>query len=136
MKLRNDETFFLHDPNQTVFDVPSVQFFTDNVMNPCQESTWTFLETVISYLKSVHNEFNGFHEIIHLGGDEVAHLNYAGEQKFPWENFPSCEKMIEANKQDPSSSWENGKPTDMSELQWYFTSKFMKIVKVKRFRWY
>ena len=36
MKKKGDPTFFLHDPAQEVFDVPSVQFFTDNVMNVCQ----------------------------------------------------------------------------------------------------
>jgi hypothetical protein len=130
MKLRNNETTFLHDPNQTVFDIPSVQFFNDNVMNPCQESTWNFLEIVISHLKSVHEQYAGFHEIIHLGGDEVGHLTYSGDEKFPWENFPSCVEMIENNKNDPNSSWDQGTPTEFNELQWYFTAKFMKIVKV------
>ena len=104
MKLRNNETTFLHDPNQTVFDIPSVQFFNDNVMNPCQQSAWNFLEIVISHLKSVHEKYAGFHEIIHLGGDEVGHLTYSGDEKFPWQNFPSCVEMIENNKNDPNSS--------------------------------
>ena len=62
-----DPEYFLHDPDQTVFDVPSIQYFTDNVMNPCQESTFNFLEVVIGYLNVKATKFDGFHKIVHIG---------------------------------------------------------------------
>ena len=114
MKKRNDPNFFLHDPAQTVFDVPSVQYFVDNVMNPCQDSTYLFLTTVIEYLQSKHSKFNGFHKIIHMGGDEVAHRDWSGAEKNIFSNSPACLAMIEANKQIDGATWQNLKPTDLS----------------------
>ena len=51
MKKRNDPRYCLHDPQQKTFDVESVQHFTGNIMNPCMDSTYEFLETVIKYLR-------------------------------------------------------------------------------------
>ena len=57
MKERAEEKYFLHDPAQTDFLIPSVQHFYDNAINPCQESTYNFLETVVKYLKARDIEF-------------------------------------------------------------------------------
>ena len=51
MKNRNEEKFFLHDPDQEIFRSESVQHYFDGTMNPCQESTYNFIETVVKYLK-------------------------------------------------------------------------------------
>jgi hypothetical protein len=66
-----------------------VEFFNDNVMNPTVDLE--LFENVISFLKSVHEKYAGFHQIIHLGGDRsgatatieihapLSNLNSAGQ---------------------------------------------------------
>ena len=111
MKFRNDPSVFLHDPEQTIFDVPSVQFFVDNVMNPCQDSTWTFLTKVFSYLRKTHQKFGDFHKIIHIGGDEVPHRDWDGNDKSVFENSPACQKLIQQNLEIPGATWQALQPT-------------------------
>ena len=92
-------------------EIQSVQYFTDNVMNPCMESTFNFLRngfsvnlwsswryhreipqsTIIDYLKEVHGKLDGFHNIIHIGGDEVPHDGAT----VIWESSPICQKFIQ-----------------------------------------
>ena len=55
MKHRNEKKFFLHDPDQEIFRSESVQHYFDGTMNPCQESTYNFLETVVKYLKKTES---------------------------------------------------------------------------------
>lgn len=62
MKHRNEEKFFLHDPDQEIFRSESVQHYFDGTMNPCQESTYYFLETVVKYLKETKLYFIGLLE--------------------------------------------------------------------------
>lgn len=128
MKKRNDPNFFLHDPSQTVFDVPSVQQFTDNVINPCLPSTYNFLTTVLKYLKWQHDKFKGFHKIIHMGGDEVPHRSYDGKAKSVFANSPQCRLLIDQNKKVANATWQLLRPTSMDDLQPYFTKRFLKII--------
>ena len=74
MQRRNEKSTLLYDPAHQN-DIQSVQYFTDNVVNPCMESTFTFYEKVFEYLKTTHQDYvkDGFHDIVHLGGDEVLH---------------------------------------------------------------
>ena len=72
MQRRGDKNTLLYDENHQN-DIESVQYFTDNVVNPCMESTFNFYDKVFKYLQTTHAEYvkEGFHDIVHLGGDEV-----------------------------------------------------------------
>ena len=47
--------YLLSDPLDTSKYL-SVQFFTDNAINPCLESTYEFLEFVVSSVKHMHHD--------------------------------------------------------------------------------
>jgi hexosaminidase len=49
----------------------SVQGYPDNVMNPALESTYGFIERVVSDLAAMHREAGAPLRHIHMGGDEV-----------------------------------------------------------------
>jgi len=49
----------------------SVQGYPDNVMNPALESTYRFIERVVSDLAAMHAEAGAPLRNIHMGGDEV-----------------------------------------------------------------
>lgn len=48
----------------------SIQFFDDNAVNPCLNSTYTFIEHVMRQLQMMHNGINPL-KTYHFGGDEV-----------------------------------------------------------------
>ena len=80
-------------------------------MNPCQESTYNFLTEILGYLKLKHSKYNGFHKIIHMGGDEVPHRSYDLREKNVWEDSPLCQKFIEENQNIDGANWQNLQPT-------------------------
>ena len=49
------------------------------------------ISTIIDYLKEVHGKFDGFHNIIHIGGDEVPHDGAT----VIWESSPICQTFIQ-----------------------------------------
>ena len=49
----------------------SVQYFTDNAINPCQQSTYNFMGKVVQEIKKMHEGVQPL-KIFHFGGDEVA----------------------------------------------------------------
>jgi hexosaminidase len=60
----------LTDPeDRSVYE--SVQGYPDNVMNPALESTYRFIERVVSDLAAMHAEAGAPLRNIHMGGDEV-----------------------------------------------------------------
>lgn len=59
----------------------SVQYFTDNILNPGIEGTYTFLETVINEICAL---FPG--PYVHIGGDEVP--------EGVWEKSPACQALM------------------------------------------
>jgi hypothetical protein len=56
----------------------SAQYFTDNVMNPGLDSSFTFIEHVVAQVVALHREAGVPLRTIHMGGDELA--NGAWEQ--------------------------------------------------------
>ena len=50
----------------------SPQFFGDNVINPGHESSYTFIEHVVSEVVAMHREAGVALSTIHMGGDELA----------------------------------------------------------------
>jgi hexosaminidase len=60
----------LTDPNDRS-EYRSVQGYPDNVMDPALESTYRFIERVVSDLAAMHREAGARLRNIHMGGDEV-----------------------------------------------------------------
>ena len=56
----------INDPREYL----SVQMFTDNAMNPCIESVYTFMTEVMTQVKEMHKDIQPL-EVFHFGGDEV-----------------------------------------------------------------
>jgi len=77
--------YLLRDPEDRS-EYRSVQNWNDNVMNVCQESTYTFLTRVIDELAAMHREAGAPLTAIHVGGDEVP----AGA----WRKSPACDRIL------------------------------------------
>lgn len=87
----------------------SVQLYTDNVINPCLESTYYFLEEVTKGLSYLYKRAGIKLKMLHLGGDEVP-LGV-------WEKSPICKKYMV-----------NNGITDPRELIDVFYNRFIGIV--------
>ncbi|EDO46502.1 predicted protein [Nematostella vectensis] len=68
------------DPSRYI----SVQWFTDNAINPCMESTYTFVKHVVKEIVRMHQHFQKL-KMFHFGGDEVAHG--------AWTNSTACKNF-------------------------------------------
>ncbi|PFX20833.1 Beta-hexosaminidase [Stylophora pistillata] len=62
----------------------TIQGFSDDTVNPCINSTYTFLDFILSTLSRLHSDIQPL-TFYHFGGDEVP--NGA------WVNSPECQKM-------------------------------------------
>jgi len=68
--MRANPQYRLNDPDdRSVY--ASVQGYPDNVINPALESTYGFIEHVVSDLVAMHREAGAPLRHIHMGGDEV-----------------------------------------------------------------
>lgn len=83
----------------------SVQFYNDNTVNPCQESTYHFIDTVIGKVKAMHEAVNAPLSTYHIGADETAGA---------WVNSPVCKTLIENN--DNISSVKDLKPMFLTRV--------------------
>jgi len=79
------EAFRIHDPADTS-EYRSIQRWTDNVINVCQESTYRFLREVYDEIIDMHREANAPLATIHVGGDEVP--------SGVWEGSPVCHDLV------------------------------------------
>jgi len=68
--MQGNQQYTLNDPDDhSVY--ASVQGYPDNVMNPALESTYRFIDRVVSDLAEMHREAGAPLRHIHMGGDEV-----------------------------------------------------------------
>jgi hexosaminidase len=74
---RDAARYLLHDPEDRS-EYLSAQYFSDNVINPGLESSYTFIEHVVREMAAMHREAGVPLKTIHMGGDELA--NGAWEQ--------------------------------------------------------
>jgi hexosaminidase len=81
--------FLLHDP-QDDSQYESVQMWKDNVVNVCQESTYTFIGHVISDIQSMYSEAGLELSTMHLGGDEVP--------EGVWHKSAACRELYPADE--------------------------------------
>ncbi|MFT7561060.1 MAG: hexosaminidase, partial [Flavobacteriales bacterium] len=77
----------LIDPEDTT-KYYSIQFYTDNTINVCIQSTYDFIDKVIDEVKLVHQEAGHPLTRYHIGADETAGA---------WIESPACKKYMEAN---------------------------------------
>jgi hexosaminidase len=60
----------LVDPND-LSKYLSVQLFSGNAMSPCIESTYTFVQKIVTEIKAMHDSAGQPLKTFHFGGDEV-----------------------------------------------------------------
>jgi hexosaminidase len=83
----------LIDPDDTSVH-RSVQYYTDNLANPCIESTYRFLSKVVTEVRAMHDAAGAPLSMINLGGDEPP-----GPDR--WQGSPACDANPEtAGKTD------------------------------------
>ena len=83
----------------------SVQMFRDNAVNPCLNSTYKFIEHVLSALVNLHKDISPL-KLFHMGGDEVA--------EGAWVNSTACQNLTDVRK-------------NIVSLKKYFTMRLSKI---------
>ncbi|RJL31861.1 family 20 glycosylhydrolase [Bailinhaonella thermotolerans] len=82
----------LLDPEDTTRHV-SVQYYTDNIVNPCISSTYAFLTKVVTEVKRMYDQAGAPLTTVNLGGDEAPHPT--------WTESPACDRNPEtAGKTD------------------------------------
>ncbi len=101
--------YLLHDP-QDKTEYLSVQYYNDNTLNVCLESTYQFIETVMKAVKRIHKEAGQPLTRYHIGADETAGA---------WLASPACKDFI-ANK--------NNQVNSPDELGAYFIERVASIL--------
>ncbi len=84
MQARNDLTYALHDPQDTSKYL-SVQYYSDNAVNPCLDSSYAFVAKVMDEVQKMYAEADASLVTFHIGGDEVG----AGA----WTGSPICNAL-------------------------------------------
>lgn len=87
----------------------SAQNYFDNVICVCKESTYTFLEKVISEVVQMYQEAGAPLTLIHTGGDEVP--------RGAWGKSPECVSFIQNEPELQSTD----------DLHPYFVSRYLEI---------
>jgi len=74
-------TEFLLSDHEDTSEYVSIQGYTDNAINPCIDSTYHFIETVVASVKALHESIQPL-RVFHMGGDEVP--------RQAWTASPAC----------------------------------------------
>ncbi|SHI09707.1 family 20 glycosylhydrolase [Ferrimonas marina] len=81
--------YLLHD----LEDKPeylSVQYYTDNTINPCLDSSYAFIDKVLEGVQQMHQRAGVPLHTYHIGADETEEA---------WSHSPRCEALIESELQ-------------------------------------
>jgi len=103
------EQYLLHDPND-ITKYSSVQFYNDNTINACQESSYAFINKVMLEVQKIHQEAGQPLTRYHIGADETAGA---------WLESEVCKSFIANN--------EHG-VTEMKELGAYFVERVSNMI--------
>lgn len=103
------EQYLLHDPNDLT-QYSSVQFYKDNTINACQESSYRFIEKVMTEVQKIHADAGQPLTRYHIGADETAGA---------WLESDVCKTFIANNDQGV---------TEMSELGAYFVERVSNMI--------
>ena len=83
-----NDTYRLADPDETFTPTGWARYYDDNI-NVCQESTYAFIEKVVSEVKKMYEDAGLFDltnpPVMHIGGDETP--------GFAWEESPKCSQF-------------------------------------------
>lgn len=90
------EAYLLQDLSDTTA-YESVQFYHDNTINPCVESSYAFFDQVITSVARAHAEAGVPLRRFHIGGDETVGA---------WGKSPACEHLIKTKPRDVKSEHE------------------------------
>jgi hexosaminidase len=82
----NEAKEFLLRDLQDKSEYKSVQLWNDNVICVCQQSTYSFVETVVDELMEMYKEAGAPFTTFHIGADEVPHG--------AWEKSPACAQLM------------------------------------------
>ena len=88
----------------------SVQFYNDNTLNVCLESTYHFIEKIINEVVTLHKDAKVPLRTYHIGADETPGA---------WKQSPACEKFIRING------------VKVSQLNQYFIQRISKFITSK-----
>ena len=104
--------YLLSDSNdKTVYS--SVQYYDDNTLNVCMESTFTFIDKVIDEIAELHKTAGVPLSLYHIGADETAGA---------WLESPVCKAFIANNDKGVK---------DSSELGAYFIERTASLLAAK-----
>ncbi|GHE95320.1 family 20 glycosylhydrolase [Thalassotalea profundi] len=98
------EQYLLHDPNDLT-KYSSVQFYNDNTINACQESSYAFVEKVMKEVQQIHINAGQPLTRYHIGADETAGA---------WLESDVCKAFIANNDKGI---------TDMKQIGAYFIER-------------
>lgn len=98
------EQYLLYDPQDNT-KYSSIQFYNDNTINACQESSYAFVKKVMTEVQKIHSEAGQPLTRYHIGADETAGA---------WLESPVCKAFIANN---------NYGVTDMKQLGAYFVER-------------
>ncbi|WP_157484946.1 family 20 glycosylhydrolase [Gilvimarinus polysaccharolyticus] len=104
--------YLLADPDDASNYI-TVQSYTDNSINVCLESTYTFVDKVIYELQQMYRDAGLKLDIFHMGGDEVG--------KGSWSASPVCDALF-ASEQGVSG------PADLKP---YFVSRVSSLANAR-----
>ncbi|TRY29830.1 family 20 glycosylhydrolase [Aliiglaciecola sp. M165] len=76
---------FLLDDENDLTEYHSVQFYSDNTINPCQESSYRFIDKVLDELIEMHQIADAPLQRYHIGADETAGA---------WKASPVCKAFL------------------------------------------
>ena len=103
------EQYLLHDPQDTTV-YSSVQYYNDNTINVCLESSYAFVAEVMQQVKTIHQQAGQPLTRYHIGADETAGA---------WVSSPACHKFL--NKNDHGI-------TDVGQLGGYFVERVANLL--------
>jgi len=101
--------YLLHDPKDAT-QYSSVQYYNDNTINVCLESSYTFVKDVMMQVKAMHAEVGHPLTRYHIGADETAGA---------WLDSPACKEFVANNDKGI---------TEMSQLGAYFIERVASIL--------
>ncbi|NRA61907.1 MAG: carbohydate-binding domain-containing protein [Psychrobium sp.] len=104
--------FLLYDLNDKT-EYSSVQFYNDNTINVCMESSYVFIDKVMDEVKEIHRTAQHPLTRYHIGADETAGA---------WLESPICQNFVANNSRGI---------TNIEQLGAYFIERVAKILSNK-----
>ncbi|MDP2560039.1 family 20 glycosylhydrolase [Psychrobium sp. 1_MG-2023] len=82
-KPKQAKEFWLTEPEDTTV-YSSIQYYNDNTLNVCMDSTYRFVDKVVTEIQKMHRDAGQELVLYHIGADETAGA---------WTDSPSCQAL-------------------------------------------